>query len=357
VGPGYGGLGGKYPLDIPRCVVTGERWRCTLFLLGGLEQCHVHLQLKLDAQTRVALGLLSVALNVLSIDESMSEALLLALHHCHAVYRRGPRTMHARAAPLTRSPGTQSRLSMALRLLDRVLRTLPANAAHLRRRISGFLASFLAGDTRCICHLAHAPWHLHHRTRNAGCYAGPRACTLLRIPQYKSLRLPLSDPQCSQQALSSLFRPYVHSACRPSPMAPVALTPQADTTSPAYLKQQVYNGQNGHAEADVKEDWTGDYRFAPIQEAEVSRAMIKRWGWPSTHLSMSMIELGQVLQHDVRPRGVRRCDHRCRQRWSLGRVPPRQDASGSPHHHHRSECGSWWRRVVGRPAHDSDGVF
>ena len=27
---------------------------------------------------------------------------------------------------------------------------------------------------------------------------------------------------------------------------------------------------------DVKEDYDGDYRFAPIEEAQVSRAMIKR---------------------------------------------------------------------------------
>ena len=27
---------------------------------------------------------------------------------------------------------------------------------------------------------------------------------------------------------------------------------------------------------DVKEDYNGDYRFAPIEEAQVSRAMIKR---------------------------------------------------------------------------------
>ncbi|KAJ8455517.1 hypothetical protein ONZ51_g12428 [Trametes cubensis] len=27
---------------------------------------------------------------------------------------------------------------------------------------------------------------------------------------------------------------------------------------------------------DVKEDYAGDYRFAPIEEAQVSRAMIKR---------------------------------------------------------------------------------
>ena len=31
---------------------------------------------------------------------------------------------------------------------------------------------------------------------------------------------------------------------------------------------------------DVKEDYDGDYRFAPIEEAQVSRAMIKRCVFP-----------------------------------------------------------------------------
>lgn len=33
---------------------------------------------------------------------------------------------------------------------------------------------------------------------------------------------------------------------------------------------------NGSADYEVDEDWEGKYRFAPIQEAQVSRAMIKR---------------------------------------------------------------------------------
>ena len=33
---------------------------------------------------------------------------------------------------------------------------------------------------------------------------------------------------------------------------------------------------------DCKEDYNGDYRFAPIEEAQVSRAMIKRYGAFST---------------------------------------------------------------------------
>lgn len=37
------------------------------------------------------------------------------------------------------------------------------------------------------------------------------------------------------------------------------------------VKAEVFNGTY-----DVKEDYNGDYRFAPIEEAQVSRAMIKR---------------------------------------------------------------------------------
>lgn len=35
---------------------------------------------------------------------------------------------------------------------------------------------------------------------------------------------------------------------------------------------------------DCKEDYNGDYRFAPIEEAQVSRAMIKRLAPPSHFL-------------------------------------------------------------------------
>ncbi|KAI0822234.1 Thi4-domain-containing protein [Trametes gibbosa] len=38
------------------------------------------------------------------------------------------------------------------------------------------------------------------------------------------------------------------------------------------VKAEVFNGTY-----DVKEDYNGDYRFAPIEEAQVSRAMIKRY--------------------------------------------------------------------------------
>ena len=40
----------------------------------------------------------------------------------------------------------------------------------------------------------------------------------------------------------------------------------------------VKNGVNGATEQaqDILEDYNGNYKFAPIEEAEVSRAMIKR---------------------------------------------------------------------------------
>jgi cysteine-dependent adenosine diphosphate thiazole synthase len=64
-------------------------------------------------------------------------------------------------------------------------------------------------------------------------------------------------------------------------MAPVAVTPQVDQTPISLLKQEVNgNGVNGKhlsVDVDVNEDYAGDYRFAPIEEAQVSRAMIKRF--------------------------------------------------------------------------------
>ena len=47
---------------------------------------------------------------------------------------------------------------------------------------------------------------------------------------------------------------------------------------------------NGHAANgiyDIKEDYDGDYRFAPIEEVQVSRAMIKRQAYiPISRLSV-----------------------------------------------------------------------
>jgi thiamine thiazole synthase len=66
---------------------------------------------------------------------------------------------------------------------------------------------------------------------------------------------------------------------------PVALGPNEPEFSTLKLKADLNatngahktNGANGHADADVNEDYAGDYRFAPIEEAQVSRAMIKRY--------------------------------------------------------------------------------
>ena len=47
--------------------------------------------------------------------------------------------------------------------------------------------------------------------------------------------------------------------------------------SPVLLAKKNGLASNGNgAQYEVKEDYSGDYRFAPIEEAQVSRAMIKR---------------------------------------------------------------------------------
>ena len=52
-----------------------------------------------------------------------------------------------------------------------------------------------------------------------------------------------------------------------------------DTVEPHFqLKSNGANGKATYSEADVLEDYEGNYRFAPIEEAQVSRAMIKRCG-------------------------------------------------------------------------------
>lgn len=67
---------------------------------------------------------------------------------------------------------------------------------------------------------------------------------------------------------------------------PVALDSVPSEQSALFLKNDL-NGTNGHAAktsaADVNEDYAGDYRFAPIEEAQVSRAMIKRCVPPSPY--------------------------------------------------------------------------
>jgi thiamine thiazole synthase len=63
-------------------------------------------------------------------------------------------------------------------------------------------------------------------------------------------------------------------------MAPVAITPLPDQSPLTSLKAQVngngLNGRHSYSDDEVKEDYAGDYRFAPVEEAQVSRAMIKR---------------------------------------------------------------------------------
>ena len=65
-------------------------------------------------------------------------------------------------------------------------------------------------------------------------------------------------------------------------MAPPVATESSYTPSVTDLKSQL-NGNGSKTEtngakpkADILEDWSGNYQFAPIEEAEVSRAMIKR---------------------------------------------------------------------------------
>lgn len=68
-------------------------------------------------------------------------------------------------------------------------------------------------------------------------------------------------------------------------MAPPVATETStyDATPSSVLSQkseiQMNGGSktNGGSDYEVDENWEGKYRFAPIQEAQVSRAMIKRY--------------------------------------------------------------------------------
>ena len=66
---------------------------------------------------------------------------------------------------------------------------------------------------------------------------------------------------------------------------PVAtLTPTFDVDVDVnYLKKNVAD----KAAYDVLEDYDGNYRFAPIEEAEVSRAMIKRYAHTDTRSQLA----------------------------------------------------------------------
>lgn len=46
--------------------------------------------------------------------------------------------------------------------------------------------------------------------------------------------------------------------------------------APAQTIDGLLNGETTNQKSNIKEDYEGGYRFAPITEAEVSRAMIKR---------------------------------------------------------------------------------
>ena len=60
-------------------------------------------------------------------------------------------------------------------------------------------------------------------------------------------------------------------------MAPaVTYGSQTDEVPALIGKIDAKNGVPAANVFDVKEDYAGDYRFAPIEEAQVSRAMIKR---------------------------------------------------------------------------------
>lgn len=55
------------------------------------------------------------------------------------------------------------------------------------------------------------------------------------------------------------------------------MSPSVDILSqPEEQLATLKNGLNGKLAYDVSENYEGNYRFAPIEEAEVSRAMIKR---------------------------------------------------------------------------------
>lgn len=111
---------------------------------------------------------------------------------------------------------------------------------------------------------------------------------------------------------------------------PVAIAPQPEEQL-AILSMK--NGINGERAFDVAENYEGNYRFAPIEEAQVSRAMIKRSVLQSRVVVFMLANVSRkLLQHHVRASRLRRCDHR---RWecrSLMRVPLGQVSSGLEDH-------------------------
>lgn len=59
-------------------------------------------------------------------------------------------------------------------------------------------------------------------------------------------------------------------------MAPAVTYGTLADDVPILLNKNGVKGDVHNGTYDVKEDYNGDYRFAPIEEAQVSRAMIKR---------------------------------------------------------------------------------
>ena len=58
---------------------------------------------------------------------------------------------------------------------------------------------------------------------------------------------------------------------------PVAVVPEYQESPLLQAKRNALsNNNNNGTQYEVKENYDGDYRFAPIEEAQVSRAMIKR---------------------------------------------------------------------------------
>jgi cysteine-dependent adenosine diphosphate thiazole synthase len=60
-------------------------------------------------------------------------------------------------------------------------------------------------------------------------------------------------------------------------MAPGIIADSYEGQSPVLRQKANGNGAlNGAMSPNVREDYEGNYQFAPIEEAQVSRAMIKR---------------------------------------------------------------------------------
>lgn len=58
---------------------------------------------------------------------------------------------------------------------------------------------------------------------------------------------------------------------------PVAVSSEIEESPILLLKKNLAQSNGNDAQFEVKENYDGDYRFAPIEEAQVSRAMIKRY--------------------------------------------------------------------------------